>query len=99
MDSRDDFRLRAYAAEKEADDLRAENQQLREVLEAVVDHMIPRTNDEGAAYDKVLAALQGGVVKECDHNWVCGDNEVVSGLEVCTKCKHLRTAQGGDKDE
>ena len=32
----------------------------------------------------------------CEHEWVSGDNEVVSGSEVCTKCKEIRTAPGGD---
>jgi hypothetical protein len=27
---------------------------------------------------------------DCAHNWVSGDNEVVSGVEVCTKCKEFR---------
>ena len=39
-------------------ELEAENQRLREALQAVVDWMIPRTNTEGEAYDKVLAALE-----------------------------------------
>ena len=35
---------------------------------------------------------QGG---DCSHNWVSGDNEVVSGAEICTKCKTIRTIQQG----
>lgn len=30
---------------------------------------------------------------ECDHNWVSGDNEKVSGCEVCTKCYMIRATQ------
>jgi len=29
---------------------------------------------------------------ECDHEWVCADNEVVTGCEACLKCKTIRAA-------
>lgn len=31
--------------------------------------------------------------EECDHEWVSADNEVVSGAEVCLKCKDIRAKE------
>ena len=33
-----------------------------------------------------------------DHEWVSGDNEHVSGAEVCIHCRTIRAAYGEDKE-
>jgi len=31
------------------------------------------------------------IEQDCVHNWVCGDNDFVSGCEICTQCHLVRT--------
>ena len=55
MDDRDVALL--FAADKLAEQQRV-IERYKQALQAVVDHMIARTDDEGEAYDEVLAALE-----------------------------------------
>ncbi len=50
---------------------------------------IKQAQDPAEACAEAILAL---IEPECDHEWVCADNEVVSGCEVCLECKTIRAA-------
>ena len=31
--------------------------------------------------------------EDCEHEWVSADNEVVTGAEICVKCRALRASE------
>ena len=44
--------------------------------------------------DEPIHLLLDTVIKpECEHTWVCADNEAVSGGEVCLNCLSIRPAE------
>ena len=40
--------------------------------------------------EKLLVMAVKMDIQTCEHNFVCADNEHVSGCEVCLKCKLIR---------
>jgi hypothetical protein len=84
-DYRDEFCSRCV------EELEAENKQLREALLEIKQCTNP---DNGElmpwSYMQVNVAASKALEDECNHEWVCADNPVVTGAEVCTKCSTIR---------
>ncbi len=43
--------------------------------------------------EKLLVMAVNMDIQSCEHNFVCADNEHVSGCEVCLKCKLIRAKE------
>ena len=52
---------------------------------------------ECALYDIDELEPQPPEDETCKHNWVSGDNEHVTGCQICLECKMIRAAPSEDK--
>lgn len=61
-------------------------------IEALIDK---QTNLNGYGWIMVsdLKTLINEETEDCNHNFVSADNQVVSGAEICTKCKLVKTKE------
>jgi hypothetical protein len=91
--------LRSLADIKELVELRKANAELKKIIKELTDgvtHFNRSRGDISPLLEAYTKALKAG--KQCNHDFVCADNEKVIGSEICKKCHlvQIKTIKAGN---